>query len=60
VLISVICTHNLLVDGGLEVMAITVSTHAVDQLITICNLLLNLLGIKYSCTQVDLYRSTDI
>jgi hypothetical protein len=59
VLISVICTHILLVDGDLKVMAITVSTHAVDQLITICNILLSLLGIKYNCTQVDLYRSTD-
>ena len=39
-LISAICTPILLVDGGLEVMAIRVSSHAVDQLITICNLLL--------------------
>ena len=34
-LISVICTSILLVDGDLKVMAITVSTHAVDQQITI-------------------------
>ena len=30
-----ICTRILLVDGDLKVMAITVSIHAVDRLITI-------------------------
>ena len=32
-LTSLICTRILLVDADVEVMVITVSTHAVDQLI---------------------------